>query len=109
MVGRFCQRCQEPLDEFLYLSGARFCSQQCYEVDATEREEERHKKFCRLCQKDEVFQHDGYRCVICGSTENLTIDHILPRAKGGKDELSNLQTLCRRCNSKKGAKHPYVA
>jgi len=43
------------------------------------------------------------RCLACGSTKNLTIDHILPRAMGGANVLENYQTLCRMCNNKKGA------
>ncbi len=41
-------------------------------------------------------------CVRCGTTEDLTADHIRPRAHGGTNEPENLQTLCRRCNSRKG-------
>ncbi len=51
-----------------------------------------------------VFQRDRFRCRECGSTENLTVDHIKPRARLGQDELSNYQTLCGRCNSKKGTR-----
>lgn len=40
-------------------------------------------------------------CVQCGSTANLTADHIIPRARGGSDHESNLQVLCRPCNSAK--------
>lgn len=38
-------------------------------------------------------------CVCCGSEDNLTFDHIKPRARGGKDELKNGQILCKRCNN----------
>lgn len=51
-----------------------------------------------------VFERDSYRCVYCGSTEKLSIDHIYPWSLGGSDLPSNLQTLCKSCNSKKGAK-----
>jgi 5-methylcytosine-specific restriction endonuclease McrA len=54
--------------------------------------------------RNEVYDRDGRRCAECGSTENLVIDHIYPFSKGGKTELDNLQTLCKSCNSKKGAK-----
>lgn len=51
-----------------------------------------------------VFKRDGYRCVQCGTTEDLTIDHIYPRIRGGGHTEDNLQTLCRSCNSRKGAR-----
>lgn len=50
-----------------------------------------------------VFERDEYRCVTCGSHIDLSVDHIHPESKGGDLELSNLQTLCRPCNSRKGA------
>lgn len=51
-----------------------------------------------------IFNRDGNRCRMCGSTHNLEVDHIYPIAKGGKSTYDNLQTLCHRCNQKKGAK-----
>lgn len=40
-------------------------------------------------------------CKYCGTTENLTIDHIIRKIDGGTNELCNLQILCRRCHDKK--------
>lgn len=54
--------------------------------------------------RNEIFERDGYRCVKCGSTDNLELDHILPFSKGGRTEKTNLQTLCKICNSSKGSK-----
>lgn len=51
-----------------------------------------------------VLERDAYRCKHCDSHMNLSVDHIYPKSKGGTDDLDNLQTLCRSCNSKKGAK-----
>lgn len=51
-----------------------------------------------------VYARDGYRCRHCGTTEDLTIDHIFPWSEGGTDDEANLQTPCRPCNSRKGAK-----
>jgi 5-methylcytosine-specific restriction endonuclease McrA len=51
-----------------------------------------------------VWERDAFRCRHCGKQRFLTLDHIVPVAKGGGDDLSNLQTLCRTCNSRKGAK-----
>lgn len=50
-----------------------------------------------------IFERDGYRCVACGSTERLEADHIQALARGGSNELANLQTLCRSCNRRKWA------
>ena len=49
-------------------------------------------------------RRDGYTCVYCGSKKNLTIDHILPKSKGGGNTWSNLVTCCSPCNLKKGDK-----
>ncbi len=51
-----------------------------------------------------VFERDNYCCQSCGKTNEetqLTIDHIIPLAKGGSNDLSNLQTLCFKCNRAK--------
>lgn len=51
--------------------------------------------------REEIFKNDEYKCVECGSTDNLSIDHIIPRSKGGTNKKENLRTLCIKCNSKK--------
>lgn len=51
-----------------------------------------------------VFARDGYACLHCGATETLCADHIVPEVKGGPTTLENLQTLCNRCNARKGWK-----
>lgn len=48
-----------------------------------------------------VFDRDGRACKSCLSTDDLSLDHIIPRSKGGSHDECNLQTLCRRCNSAK--------
>ncbi len=51
-----------------------------------------------------LIERDGYCCQECGKSEDLTIDHIVPLSKGGIDDLDNLRWLCRKCNSRKGAR-----
>lgn len=51
-----------------------------------------------------IWERDNFTCKHCKTRKHLTIDHIIPESKGGKLVDSNLQTLCRRCNSKKGVK-----
>ena len=44
----------------------------------------------------------GERCLHCGTTEDLVLDHIQSVAKGGKSALGNMQLLCAACNTAKG-------
>lgn len=51
-----------------------------------------------------VFERDNYHCQSCNKTHletKLTIDHIIPLALGGENDISNLQTLCYCCNQQK--------
>lgn len=51
-----------------------------------------------------IYRRDGYACMTCGSQSDLTIDHIQAVSLGGSNDPSNLRTLCRSCNSTKGAR-----
>lgn len=53
--------------------------------------------------REAVFERDGNRCLKCGSSNDLSIDHVVPLSKGGDNDTDNLQTLCKTCNSSKGA------
>lgn len=53
---------------------------------------------------DAVYRRDKGRCVKCGSTKNLQLDHIIPFSKGGATSLENLQLLCQKCNLEKSNK-----
>lgn len=64
---------------------------------------EKAKKPISIKARLSVYKRDGFQCVKCGGND-LTIDHIIPIAKGGTNADNNLQTLCRSCNSKKGVK-----
>jgi hypothetical protein len=50
-----------------------------------------------------VYERDGYRCGRCGTTADLTLDHVHPWVLGGTNSAENLRTLCRPCNSRKNA------
>lgn len=50
-----------------------------------------------------VLERDGFVCVICGN-QATHVDHIIPKAKGGTDDMDNLQAMCATHNIKKGTK-----
>jgi 5-methylcytosine-specific restriction endonuclease McrA len=54
-----------------------------------------------------VWERDDFTCQRCRSRQHLSIDHVKPESRGGLTVMENLQTLCRRCNSRKGARHGF--
>ena len=70
-------------------------------------------------RRDRIFKRDAYRCVYCSvvfAGEELTLDHVQPRVKGGDHSEGNLVTCCVTCNEAKAgeaawsflARHPDV-
>ncbi len=53
-------------------------------------------------KREAILTRDRYQCAHCGSVQNLTMDHVIPKAVGGTNHINNLQTLCGGCNKKKG-------
>ena len=65
--------------------------------------------YVRLKYKDiiltrkNIFKRDQYCCQYCSKNKNLlTIDHVIPKNRGGQDSWENLVTACSRCNTRKG-------
>ena len=58
--------------------------------------------------KSNIITRDGV-CMYCGSDENLTVDHVIPKSKGGKSTWENCVAACQKCNNKKGDKTPSEA
>ena len=59
-----------------------------------------------------VMLRDAYICQYCGETPGhqfLTVDHVVPRSRGGDHDWTNLVTACTRCNQKKGSLTPEEA
>ncbi len=60
--------------------------------------------------KREIFRRDRYRCAYCGEySSDLTVDHVLPRHRGGPHSWENLVTACAACNRRKGGRTPEEA
>ena len=53
-----------------------------------------------------VFARDGWTCQYCGSRSNLTVDHVIPRSKGGLSSWENIVASCAPCNRRKGDRLP---
>lgn len=54
-----------------------------------------------------ILRRDGFKCQYCGTTApTLTVDHIIPRSRGGSDQWDNLTTACVSCNNRKGNRTP---
>ncbi len=63
-----------------------------------------------ILSRKNVLRRDGYQCQYCGKTEtNLTVDHVIPKAKGGAESWDNLVAACVHCNNKKGDRTPHDA
>lgn len=56
-----------------------------------------------------IMRRDKFSCQYCAKKSDLTIDHVLPKSRGGKDQWENLVTACEKCNVKKGNKTPQEA
>ena len=56
----------------------------------------------RKISRRALFARDGWRCVYCGSSGRLTLDHVVPRSRGGDSVWENVVTSCAPCNLRKG-------
>ncbi|MBI4216850.1 MAG: HNH endonuclease [Chloroflexi bacterium] len=61
----------------------------------------------RKLTRREVFIRDRYICQYCGrETRELTLDHVIPRYRGGRHEWENVVSACKPCNQRKGNRTP---
>jgi 5-methylcytosine-specific restriction endonuclease McrA len=54
-----------------------------------------------------ILARDGYACQYCGSTGHLTLDHVVPRSRGGESSWDNVVASCAPCNVRKGSNLPH--
>jgi len=58
-------------------------------------------------RRDRVLERDGHKCTYCGATDvPLVCDHVIPRGRGGSDQMDNLVAACDPCNTAKGTRTP---
>jgi 5-methylcytosine-specific restriction endonuclease McrA len=68
-----------------------------------------HKMKNLRVNRHRLYKRDNNECAYCGSKKELTIDHIIPKSRGGKNTWNNLITCCLPCNLRKGDKTPEEA
>lgn len=62
-----------------------------------------------VLNRHNVFKRDHNRCQYCSSQKHLTLDHVIPKSRGGSTTWDNLTTACKNCNSRKGDQTPEEA
>lgn len=62
-----------------------------------------------MLSRKNVLRRDRFRCQYCGKRDKLTIDHVLPKSRGGRDTWENLVAACVPCNNRKGSRTPEEA
>ena len=62
-----------------------------------------------MLTRKNIIRRDGFRCQYCASRDRLTIDHVLPKSRGGRDTWENLVAACVPCNNRKGNRTPEEA
>ncbi len=67
---------------------------------------DRHR---RKITRRAVFARDNWTCQYCGTRNGLTVDHVIPRSKGGSSDWNNIVACCAPCNRRKGDRLPKQA
>lgn len=62
-----------------------------------------------MLSRENIFKRDNGICVYCGTTKHLTVDHIIPKSRGGQNSWENLITSCFGCNNRKDNRTPQEA
>ena len=62
-----------------------------------------------MLSRKNILKRDRNTCQYCGARDNLTIDHVLPKSRGGRDSWENLVAACVSCNNRKGDRTPSEA
>lgn len=91
----------EQRDQYLHTMNMSFQMPSVIRLRAFVRRPRPRIKLCRR----EIFIRDHFTCQYCGCMDHdLTVDHIVPRSRGGQHAWTNLVTSCKACNHRKGNK-----
>jgi len=105
MIGRSRRwQLEHPLEHAEYKRN--WCKENPEKVREKSRRRRARKNGATIGPVDEaaLYKRDGYRCLYCGATDNLTLDHVAPLAEDGSHCEENLVVACKPCNSSKGTK-----
>jgi 5-methylcytosine-specific restriction endonuclease McrA len=80
--------------------------QVCEHIRLIDSNPERYWKVPPVSRR-EVLRRDNHACQYCGSGKKLTLDHVIPRSKGGQHTWNNVVAACTSCNSRKGDRLPH--
>lgn len=108
---RSCARCDGPYNS-PYIQRAH-CSDLCRELDRKDRGVDLYHGWISQAERTMLYERDNYTCWMCNKVcdtdvdpqkhgDAPTLDHLVPRSRGGTHEHSNLRTACRDCNSRRG-------
>ena len=108
---RNCARC--GADYRHQRAGRMHCSDLCRELDRKDRGVSLFHGWISDAERVAIYERDAYTCMLCGEPADAsadpqrgdwspTLDHIIPRSKGGTHDASNLRTAHRWCNSVRG-------
>lgn len=105
---RQCVRCGDPYQH--RRTTRTHCSDLCRELDRKDRGVDLYHGWISQAERSMLYERDNYTCWLCNKIcdttvdarthdDSPTLDHVIPRSKGGTHARDNLRTACRRCNS----------
>jgi 5-methylcytosine-specific restriction endonuclease McrA len=97
-----------PDDEYVHTPSLRILVPRVIRLLAYDKMPRREWKFNRK----NIMLRDNYQCQYCGKkcpVNRLTLDHIIPKSRGGTGNWTNVVTCCTKCNTKKGGRLPHEA
>lgn len=99
-IVRTCPVCEKPFVR-RGKRQPRYCSKECMAIGYSSPFGNRRPHNFTNAQRKAIKARDNHRCVKCGSTDRINVDHIIPVGLGGQRDIQNGQTLCHACHVEK--------